>query len=504
MTTEAADGRSTLRYAWDEHHELILALFSGLLILLAYIFEKTGAVPLVFVTLYLAAYGIGGYAKAKEGLTETFKEKKLNVELLMILAAIGAASIGYWMEGAVLIFIFALSGALETYTMNKNERALHSLMSLQPEEATRMNADGKLEVVPIEQLEVGNIVYVRPGERIPVDGVILRGDAAIEEASITGESVPVEKRVGDTVYNSTVNMNGVLTIEMTKAANESLFQKIIHMVQNAQSEQSPAAQFIERFESNYVKIVLATVAVMMFLPHYLFGWSFEMSIYRAMILLVVASPCALVASITPAALSAIAAAARYGVLFKGGAHLEMLGQVDTIVFDKTGTLTTGKPVVHESYFAEGIDELGVRRAIASIEAQSKHPLAQAIIQFLKVEAAPPSQFKDVAGFGIEAVVEGVTYRVGKYSFHEGCKRSFHFPGAGTQGERTYDGPCQQRHFDHGHVRTSGYDPAGSEGCHLVAERTRHPDGHADGRQPGHSRRDRRGSRTVRLRRGMSP
>ncbi|MGL6101831.1 MAG: heavy metal translocating P-type ATPase, partial [Exiguobacterium acetylicum] len=164
-TTTDVQQRSVFRHAWDEHHELILALFSGILILVAYGLEKFNAASAVYVTLYLSAYVIGGYAKAKEGLTETYQEKTLNVELLMILAAIGAAAIGYWMEGAILIFIFALSGALETYTMNKNERALQSLMSLQPEEATRLNANGQLEVVGIEQLAIGNLVYVRPGER---------------------------------------------------------------------------------------------------------------------------------------------------------------------------------------------------------------------------------------------------------------------------------------------------------------------------------------------------
>ncbi|WP_051667379.1 heavy metal translocating P-type ATPase [Exiguobacterium oxidotolerans] len=423
-TTTDTHQRSAIRHAVEEHHELILALFSGILILIAYAFEKLQIPATVYVTLYLSAYVIGGYAKAKEGLTETYQEKTLNVELLMILAAIGAAAIGYWMEGAILIFIFALSGALETYTMNKNERALQSLMSLQPEEATRLNADGKLEVIGIEQLSVGDIVYVRPGERIPVDGTIIRGQAAIEEASITGESIPVEKRTGDTVYNSTVNMNGVLTIEMTKAADESLFQKIIHMVQNAQSEQSPSAQFIERFESRYVKVVLVVVTLMMILPPYLVGWSFETSIYRAMILLVVASPCALVASITPAALSAIAASARNGVLFKGGAHIETLGQVNTIVFDKTGTLTTGKPIVTESHYAEDANQFLIKQAVASIEAQSNHPLAQAIVDHLQIETQEPSAFKDVTGYGIEATVSGVTYRIGKYGFHEGLNDPF--------------------------------------------------------------------------------
>ncbi|WP_445002027.1 heavy metal translocating P-type ATPase [Exiguobacterium alkaliphilum] len=403
------------RASWFEHIELIMALFSGVLIVLAYLAEKQVGTPWIYVTLYLSAFLIGGYAKAKEGLTDTWETRSLNVELLMIIAAIGAASIGYWMEGAILIFIFALSGALETYTMNKNERALESLMELQPEQATRVTGD-RLDVVPIEELAVGDHIYVRPGERIPVDGRILSGYASVEEAAITGESIPVDRGVGDDVFGSSVNLNGVLTIEVTKLATETLFQKIIQMVQQAQEEKSPSAQFIDRYEGRYVQIVLASVAAIILLGPALTPWSLETSIYRGMILLVVASPCALVAAITPAALAAIASSAKHGILFKGGVHIENMGRLKAIAFDKTGTLTIGKPEVQHVLLHPDVTQDDVFRVVSLIEEHSMHPLAEALVAYTGKHTGTMEQFKDVTGSGIEAMIDGVTYRVGKQKF----------------------------------------------------------------------------------------
>lgn len=404
------------RASWYEHIELIMALISGVLIVLAYIAETQGGAPWIHVTLYLSAFFIGGYAKAKEGISDTIETKSLNVELLMIIAAIGAASIGYWMEGAILIFIFALSGALETYTMNKNERALESLMELQPEQATRLTDTDELEVVHIDDLRVGDRIYVRPGERIPVDGKIVKGNASVEEAAITGESVPVDRQVGDDVFGSSVNLNGVLTIEVTKLATETLFQKIIQMVQQAQEEKSPSAQFIDRYEGRYVQIVLFSVAAIIILGPFVTSWSLETSIYRGMILLVVASPCALVAAITPAALAAIASSAKHGILFKGGAHIENMGRLKAIAFDKTGTLTIGKPIVQEALISPSLHEEDVNRIVSLIEEHSMHPLAEALVSYTGKHSGEMTHFKDITGSGIEATIDGTTYRVGKQKF----------------------------------------------------------------------------------------
>ena len=202
------------------------------------------------------AFCIGGFAKAKEGLEETIKEKKLNVELLMIIAAVGSAVIGYWTEGAILIFIFALSGALETYTMNRSNKEISSLMKLQPEEALLVS-NGEQRKVNVSELEIGNVIFVKPGERVPVDGVVVKGGSSIDESAITGESMPIQKYRGDEVFAGTVNITGSMSIKVTKLSTDTIFQKIINLVQTAQSEKSPSQLFIERFEGTYVKAVVS-------------------------------------------------------------------------------------------------------------------------------------------------------------------------------------------------------------------------------------------------------
>ncbi len=400
------------------HIELIAALLSGVLIVIAWVIGRNGDSTLSIV-LFLLAFFIGGYAKAKEGIEATLQKKELNVELLMILAAIGSSIIGYWAEGAILIFIFALSGALETYTMNKSQREISALMKLQPEEAWLMDASGLPTRVLVKDLHVGDTLYVKPGERIPVDSLVITGHSNVDEAAISGESVPVTKQTGSHLFAGTVNMNGSLTIKMTKPNSESLFQKIIDLVQSAQSEKSPSQQFIERFESRYVKIVLVTVSIMLFLPHFLFGWDWTTTFYRAMVLLVVASPCALVASVMPATLSAISNGARSGILFKGGVHLENVGDMKAIALDKTGTLTKGKPEVTDFLVTEGYVESEVLRLLASIEAQSNHPLAQSIVQYSKLQGTIIKQsieIDDIAGWGIKATIDGIEWKVGKPKF----------------------------------------------------------------------------------------
>ncbi|UYZ22815.1 heavy metal translocating P-type ATPase [Mesobacillus jeotgali] len=400
------------------HAELIAAGISGILIVLGWILSK-GDSQTAAVIAFILAYVIGGFAKAKEGIEATIEDKELNVEMLMIFAAIGSAIIGYWTEGAILIFIFAMSGALETYTMNKSHKEISSLMELQPEEALRIT-DGVEERVHVSELEIGDLILVKPGERIPSDGKVARGQTTIDQAAITGESIPVSKDSGDDVFAGTVNLTGSLTVEITKRNDETLFQKIIQLVQNAQSEKSPSQLFIERFEGTYVKVVLAVVVLMMFVPHYLLGWSWTETFYRAMILLVVASPCALVASIMPATLSAISNGAKHGILFKGGVHLENLSHLKAIAFDKTGTLTKGKPEVTDVIVAEGLDPDEVLLKAASIESHSNHPLANAIVKHSKEklgkELVHPESIEDVSGWGVKAHFENDDWKIGKADF----------------------------------------------------------------------------------------
>ncbi|MEH7096171.1 heavy metal translocating P-type ATPase [Neobacillus vireti] len=400
------------------HIELIAAGLSGILIAAGWLFDKYDY-GVESIISYLLAFVIGGFAKAKEGIEATYENKELNVEMLMIFAAVGSAIIGYWTEGAVLIFIFAVSGALETYTMNKSHKEISSLMELQPQEALLI-ADGYEKRVAVSELIVGDHILIKPGERVPSDGVIMKGQTNIDEAAITGESMPVSKREQAEVFAGTVNLTGSITVQITKASTDTLFQKIIQLVQSAQSEKSPSQLFIERFEGTYVKVVLLVVISMFFLPYFLLGWNWHESFYRAMILLVVASPCALVASIMPATLSAISNGAKHGILVKGGVHLENLGHLEAIAFDKTGTLTKGKPEVTEVIVRNGLDQEELILKAASIENLSNHPLAQAIVKYakqtLKRDLLQPESLEDIPGWGVKAAMNGEQWKIGKAAF----------------------------------------------------------------------------------------
>ncbi|GAE09367.1 lead, cadmium, zinc and mercury transporting ATPase [Paenibacillus sp. JCM 10914] len=337
------------------------------------------------------------------------------MNLLMIAAAIGAAAIGYWNEGAMLIFIFAMSGALESYTMERSRKDISSLMELQPETALRLE-QGEMVSVSVHQLEVGDLILVKPGELIPADGTIYRGASSVNQASITGESVPVDKTVGSEVFAGTLNGEGVLYVEVTQSAEATLFAKIIRLVEEAENEVPASQRFMKRFESVYARVVvIATVAIITLAPAVL-GWDWDTTFYKAMVFLVVASPCALVSSIMPAMLSAISNRARQGVLFKGGAHIENLAQTAVVAFDKTGTLTMGTPVVTDFIAGEGWEREELLGISASIEWMSKHPLAQAIVQYAEGAGAPRRQVEhaqSLTGWGMQAELDGVVWKIGK-------------------------------------------------------------------------------------------
>ncbi|MCL2610581.1 MAG: cadmium-translocating P-type ATPase [Defluviitaleaceae bacterium] len=400
------------------NYELTLALLCGVFMLFAWLAELSGHYT-VSIVIYVLAYLAGGFVKAKEGFIEAIKEKDLNVDVLMMIAAIGAAVIGYWGEGAMLIFIFALSGAMETYTFNKSHKEIAALMGLQPETAIRFE-NGKEEEVAVADLAINDIILVKPGERIPADGEITLGETNVDESVMTGEPIPNEKAVGDEVFASTVNLRGSIQVKITKPSDQTLFQRIIRLVQNAQSEKSPSQLFIERFEGPYAKAVILIALGIMLLGYFVFNWELTLSVYRGLVMLVVASPCALVASITPATLSAISNGARSGILFKGGVQLERLAKLEAIAFDKTGTLTKGKPLVTDIYTRDGITEKELLEITASIDSHSTHPLADAIINHSKnafgIDIIPPSSIENVVGFGVRGSFNDKIYKIGKAEF----------------------------------------------------------------------------------------
>ena len=397
---------------------MIATTISGILIILGIVLQWQNfdtAAAIIFVLSFI----IGGYKQAKEGFIDTVENKHLNVDILMVLAAVGASLIGYWMEGALLIFIFSLSGSLEEYATDKSTQAITALMNIVPEIAKRINPDGSIEDVAVKDLKVGDTLMVPKGASIPIDGTIASGLGLIDEAAISGESVPVEKTVGDDIFGSTINLSEALTMIVSKESKDTLFAKIIRMVEEAQKTPSKTASFINRIENTYVKIVLVFVPVMIAVFYFLLDWGWNESFYRGMVLLTVASPCALVASATPAVLSAISNAAKRGILFKGGIAIENFSAMDCIAFDKTGTLTEGKPVVTEANYLAGTDEKHIMSVVYALEHSSTHPIASALVQHLETKEYVKNQMdsiQDLTGFGLAGEAFGSKWKIGKKTF----------------------------------------------------------------------------------------
>lgn len=366
---------------------------------------------------YISAIIIGGYKQTSEGLKELWNDRTLNVDLLMALAAIGACLIGNYFEGAMLTFIFCLSGALEEYTTNKSQKEITALMNLQPQKAQLLKENGQMQEVDVSQLKVDDLVFVAKGAAVPIDGCLESTQATIDESALSGESVPVEKYLGDEMFAGTLNQGNPITIRVTKTSAETVFAKIIQLVEEAQNTPTQTASFIERIENNYVKLILLAVPLMILLPHFFLGWSWDESFYRGMVLLVVASPCALVASATPASLAALSNSAKNGILIKGGIHLEKLSELKAIAFDKTGTLTKGKPVVTDSFFFDEKDL--AQQLLIAMEQKTTHPLAHAILQYFDCtipEAIQCLSVEEITGFGLQTTYLGAQWKVGKHAY----------------------------------------------------------------------------------------
>ncbi|KAF1296904.1 ATPase [Enterococcus sp. JM4C] len=399
----------------SEKQALFSTLSCLLFMILAFIFEKNNF--FIYPLIYGFAIFSGGWKQTFEGLSELFTERTLSVDLLMALAAIGACLIGNWFEGAMLTFIFCLSGALEEYTTNKSRKEITSLMQMKPTVAQKLLPDGQTIEVEVSELAIMDKVLVPKGATIPIDGVIHSGQSSIDEAAISGESIPVEKSIGAEVFGGTLNTGNPLVVEVTKTSEDTLFAKIIQLVEEAQAIPTKTASFIEKIENVYVKIVLIVVPLSILIPFYFLDWTWAESFYRGMVLLVVASPCALVASATPATLAAISNGARNGVLFKGGSFLENLAQLKAIAFDKTGTLTEGKPVVTNSHFLQ--DEEACIAMVVAMEKNSSHPLAEALTRQFRVDLSQELaslEIEEIAGFGLQATVNNHCWKIGKHAY----------------------------------------------------------------------------------------
>jgi Cd2+/Zn2+-exporting ATPase len=356
-----------------------------------------------FVVAYLAG-GIFGV----EASLRSLRQWTIDVDLLMILAAIGAAVVGAPFEGAMLLFLFSLSNVLQAFAMDRTRKAINALMKLRPDKALTRR-DGDIVLLPIEQLTVGDIVIVRPGEGIPLDSVIVEGESSINESSVTGESIPVSKKVGDPVFAATVNQTGGLEVRVTKLAKDSTIEKLIRMVEEAQSEKAETQRFLDRAEQFYAIGVIVFTGALIVFPLFFLDEPFGATFYRAMTVMVVASPCALIISMPASILSAIGGAARRGVLFKGGVHLERTATIKAVAFDKTGTLTEGKPRVTDIISSGKViqladdvssEHLALLQLAAAVEAKSEHPLAAAIVAEVKRRELPLincTNFQSISG-----------------------------------------------------------------------------------------------------------
>lgn len=350
---------------------------------------------------FLLAYLAGGIPAGREALHSLFTERKLDVDLLMVLAALGAASIGQAGDGAILLFLFSLSNTLQDWAMGRTKNAIQALMNLNPEGAT-VRRGGTEKWCELGEIRIGDLLVVKPGERIAADARVVKGTTSVDESPITGESIPVDKAQGSELASGTVNLNGSVEAEVLRPAGESTLARLVTLMEDAQTQKSRTESLTERWESPYAMIVLLSVPLVYALLRYGFALPTDMSWYRAMTFMVVASPCAVVISTPAVMLSAMAAAARAGVLFKSSAALDALAGVNTIAFDKTGTLTQAKMTLTHTI---ADDEHAALALAAGLEAHSEHPIAQAIVTAAQGRAVTPVQVTDaqaIPGHGIEA------------------------------------------------------------------------------------------------------
>ncbi len=390
----------------------VLTAVSLLGLLAGVYFQLTGAGVWYTGISFFLSYLAGGAPATRESLAQ-LRKGQLEIDLLMVLAALAAAAVGEVRDGAILLFLFSISSTLEGYAMGNTKRAVVALMKLRPEEATVQKEGGVLEKVAVDSLEVGQVVLVKPGERIPVDGVVLQGQSAIDQSSVTGESVPIDKAKGDQVFAGSLNGYGSLSITVTKKASHSTIAQMIQLVTEAQAKRSPSEQFSDWFGHRYTIFVLVGSAASLCI-FILFGLPYSEAFYKAATLLVVASPCAIVISVPAAILSALASSAKKGILFKGGGALETFGKATIVAFDKTGTLTTGLMKVTDAVVVTGTQSDFLNIATA-LESHSEHPLAKSILEYTALQPTTTLEVETpnaLPGKGMVGMIDGKRFWAG--------------------------------------------------------------------------------------------
>ncbi len=389
-----------------------LIIFSGALLLFGFLGSFANVSPSFTTLLYAVSIIIGGYKPARSAYYAV-RSRSLDMNVLMTAAVLGAAAIGEWLEGATVVWLFALGNVLQTKSIEKTRNSIRSLIDLAPPEAFVKNGQELIRKA-VEDISVGDVIVVKPGDKIPLDGLVIGGESSVNQAPITGESIPVDKQVGDGVYAGTINEHGSLEIKVTKLVEDTTISKIIHLVEEAQEQKAPTEAFVDKFARIYTPIVFILALVVMVLPPLVGIGTWGEWFYKGLELLVVACPCALVISTPVAIVSAIGNAAKNGVLIKGGALLEIAGRISAIAFDKTGTLTEGKPKVSQ-VLSVGLSEVELLRIARTLEEYSTHPIAKAVVEFAKdkgVSTLLGDKFRNIVGKGVSAIIGDNEYFAG--------------------------------------------------------------------------------------------